>query len=234
MTAAAAAIILWLSASLASAGWSRSVRPTVLQRLPAMGTALGVPLQDVYLLRGKKGFELIDPDVVSWDRMSKLVWDRPDDVIQARYISTVERRGWWYPILESGERAAGLSFIGANGPSSFTDREIDEARGVYLRWLAGKLPDEVDPDRMGSGLEVVDRVLWGNVAGDVGPLLVLGLLLVSLAGMVRSRGVWIAERRLRFGQCGACRYELTGIDIKDCSVTWPGGGGGRGVGRVRE
>ena len=70
---------------------------------------------ELYLVRSPNGFEVVDSDVSSWDHLSQLANDRPQDLLVAHYESTVALRGYWFPMWVSGDRYVVLDGL-PNGP----------------------------------------------------------------------------------------------------------------------
>ena len=186
-------------------------------------------LADVFVLRDSSaGFELIDPEEASWDRLSGIMTQRATDLLQARYESTVSRRRrLWFPMIESGEHRVVFEPLVPIQPHPFSERDIREARVVYLAWLAKEGGSPELANELRAGDQWVSRVVPAGVVMNVVALMVLGTLVCSLLGMRRYVRVVRARRRLRQGVCGLCRYDLSGIASNpegtrcpECGAVW--------------
>jgi hypothetical protein len=232
-----------LVALLALAGLCASVRGLPLQGGDAwIDRLIGRPIQvpmgvppGVYLLRHGDDpsveFQVINPDKESWDRLSKLVEKRPQDVLGCGYSVRIIRRGMWYPSNELATRQVQItSMMPDESMNNFAPGELDRARKAYLDWLAspsgGNVPHEAALVAEGDSIE--QSMVIGAVLRNTGTLLAAGLLLLSLWGMPDYVRVWLASRRIRKGRCGVCKYDLRGIErgeeglkCPECGAVWP-------------
>jgi hypothetical protein len=173
------------------------------------------------LVRNGDHFDVADPNQTSWDKMTKIITQRPQDVLLARCESTVARRGIWYPTHISGDRRIVLEalpsappVIGGNPASRprwpFTPQELATARADFAAYLAS-----VDAE-FAAGVKTADehvyRFLPLGVLYNGVWLAGLGLLVFSLIGMRRYVRAWKAEVRLKRGNCGLCLYDLAGTE----------------------
>lgn len=173
-------------------------------------------------------FRLIDVEAESWDEMSKIVVDRPADVIECS--------------LDYGQGLEGL--FGATrrvtygnvrmqlwtATNTFTKKDIQEARRIYVEWITryrerlGVLFTDEEWAELKNG--PVGRVehLWMGYAHNLltAPALVVlvysasvGLVpwLVRLPWTLRA---WRQERRIGRGECPRCRYAIAGLTEKKC------------------
>jgi hypothetical protein len=169
-------------------------------------------LADVLVVRDpSKGFALIDPEEASWERLSGTMTQRPEDVLQVMYESTVERHGFWFPMIESGEHRVLIKPLQLLQLHPFSEGELREARVVYLAWLAKEGGSPELANELRGGDQPVSRVVPSGVLMNLVSVAVLGMLVLSLIGMPRYLRVARARRRLREGVCGLCRYDLGGI-----------------------
>lgn len=182
---------------------------------------------EIYVLKTSSGdLQLIDPDVASWDKLSRAVSEHPEDLLRFKYVSTVRPHGWWYPAVESGTRRIQVD---AMSPwPAFSDRERSRAMEMYLQWAVQQFGHDEITRELTSGPESVDRIIWPNLVLDVSSAAVVGLLAFSVAGMPRYLRVATSERRLTRGKCGVCRYDLrsierteAGVRCPECGAVWP-------------
>jgi hypothetical protein len=196
---------------------------------------MGAESVGVYLLRHGDDpgveFKIIDPDKESWDRLSRLTQERPQDLLYCDYHVRILQRGMWYPMKELTHRQVVVnSMLADEGLNQFAAGEIGRARKAYLAWLASPAGGNLPADAAIVAVDdvVEQRLLLPALLKNAGTLAAAGVLLLSLRGMPDYLRVWVAGRRLRRGRCGVCRYDLSatargpdGVQCPECGLVWP-------------
>jgi hypothetical protein len=191
---------------------------------------------EVFLVRSGSMFDVIDTDEASWDRVSRLITDRPYDLLRGHLESTVAKRGYPFPMWESGMLRIALEPLPRTraipGQSEeqrprweFSTLELSQARAAYWNYAV-----DIDSESA-AALEHedvrLDRVLPLGFLFNGLSLAVFSVLVFSLIGMPRYLRYATAQRRLRGGVCGICRYDLSmierseeGIRCPECGAVW--------------
>jgi hypothetical protein len=180
----------------------------------------------VFAFRDGEGgsIEIIDPDSESWDRLSRLISTRTVDVLRLDFREVYQVVCIPFPVAIKCERTVRSKFLGSEHP--WTAEERAQARVLLVRWLGEQHSERAESVRSG------DYKSWEPVFWGMGLNLVVLLFMLALPAMVigmpRYLRVNYAERRLRQGRCGLCRYDLRsthtsfeGIRCPECGAVWP-------------
>ncbi|HYE60822.1 MAG TPA: hypothetical protein VD997_02405 [Phycisphaerales bacterium] len=188
--------------------------------------------EQVFVLRrGDGGYEVLDPQFMSWDRLSRLTQENAYDLLDVQYVQVDEVFGRWYPTWYESRRWIVMDPLGLKAGKEWSDAELARVRELFLGRLAVTMPEQAASVRNGNAL--VREVRWDGVALN-GLSLVVGLLLPFLAyGSPPYVRLAVARRRLARGECGCCRYELQGmvgadgrVRCPECGAVWGAEGGG--------
>jgi predicted Zn-ribbon and HTH transcriptional regulator len=175
-------------------------------------------------------FEIIDSNHQSWDRLSKLITERPADVLACSYNVRIIQRGMWFPSNELAKREVVItSMMADESMNNFAPGELSRARKAYLAWLAspagGNAPKEAALVENGDTLE--HRMVYAAILKNAGTVVAAILLLISLRGMPEYLRVWRAGRRMKKGRCGVCKYDLSATEAingekrcPECGAVW--------------
>jgi hypothetical protein len=176
-------------------------------------------------------FEVIDSNQQSWDRLGRLITERPADVLGCSYSVRIIQRGMWFPSNELAKRDVIItSMMPDESMNNFAPGELGRARKAYLAWLAsptgGNAPKEAALVADGDTLE--QRMVYPAVLKNSGTVIAAILLLLSLRGMPEYLRVWRAGRRIKKGRCGVCKYDLSATpaingekQCPECGAMWP-------------
>lgn len=177
------------------------------------------------------GFEILDPDVESMDRITRLLSERPMDIAPVSLFVTPVRRGAWAPTRESHEVFLRAPRGDGNG---WTDGEVSRAREELARWLEAS-PGAALP-RVGRAIREGrdERVVWSGHARNVASVMIGAAWVVSWS-WVMPWSAWRVRRALARGECPRCGYALAGVPeggragevgvrCPECGRVWAGVG----------
>jgi hypothetical protein len=188
------------------------LRQGVLQ-LPALRLAGSGP-SGLYLKRDDP-VRVIDEDRASWDELSRLMHESPDELARVTVSWDIKRSGLW--AMTRMEERWSLAWVWMGEPWSAED----QARGyaAVAEYIVGV---QGWPTRFGAlahGPGERFTLLWGGYGINALTVALLVALAASLAWVPRVPA-WIgaARRRLRQrpGHCRACGYELGGLEGDVC------------------
>lgn len=180
-------------------------------------------------------FHPLDLDDESADAFSRIIVDRPVDVIEAETGMTLTHRGLWYPVHEETMRVFALVPLGTHHrlPHGFQQADaslnMEDARASFVAWLGGPTQGN-DAEAAafvarGQSAEVISRLRPAALAVNAATLAALLIFAFSVYGMPRYLRVARARRRLRQGRCGVCRYDLRAsaarsLTCPECGSVW--------------
>lgn len=174
-------------------------------------SALEYPTE-AHAVRENDTIILIDPERESWDRLGSRLQVNPEDVLTLLYRPERQTRGLW--AMTTTTETHRISVVRGE---SFTDEEIEEAKGLFLpliedRWGAREA-------LLAAAGHVERRILWTGYLHNALSLTALVLLLVSLAWVPRAPA-WIrarfTTRALSQGKCPSCGYDISAIAHHTC------------------
>ncbi len=177
---------------------------------------------ELYFVREPTGLRIVDPDITSWDEPSRLLRERPQEVLLMHYLAMRLRQGTWG--LTEDARAYRLA---ESLGSSFTPEERQEARRIYLERLAARGQiDSARAERLKVADFSEDHLLWRGYAFNIACLAGAIALLYSLRWIPRTPAWFRARHRtqaLRRGRCPRCGYTISGLPeprCPECGETW--------------
>jgi hypothetical protein len=198
------------------------------------GTFGGPQMVSVFVARSTgsvTGFEILDPDVESMDRITRLLSTRPMDIAPVSLLATPVRRGAWAATRESHDVFLRVP-RGDNG--GWSDGDVSRAREELARWLEAS-PGAALP-RIGRAIREGrdERVVWSGYARNVASGAVAAAWAASWAWMLPG-SAWRVRRALARGECPRCGYALAGVraggvggkagtTCPECGRVWTGGG----------
>jgi hypothetical protein len=163
-------------------------------------------------------FRVVDDDAAKAE-LDQACLTRPRDVIEVSCESTIAKLGFWNPTRIEGDRRIVLNgrlsgpAAPINDPSkwprfTFSPEELEQARAAYFAHI-NAIDSEFSRDLEFGNQHVLQRLPMGwlkNAAAGV----VLALLVFSLIGLPNYLRAAMCAFRLLYGQCGVCRYDLSG------------------------
>ncbi|MFM9995840.1 MAG: hypothetical protein ACKVU4_08570 [Phycisphaerales bacterium] len=170
-----------------------------------------------YGVREPSGLRLIDPDNDSWDEATKLLAERPDDVITFTFRHSSWKKGLWAVSRETTRTHFEFMPMGAD----FTAEEKTTLRRLIVEQVL--LPRElidasIAPALIASDLES-EKTIWSGRAHTSFALLAFLALVYSLCWVPRAPS-WLRERRiaraLACGRCPTCGYNILGLPGFTC------------------
>jgi hypothetical protein len=184
-----------------------------------------------FAIREGSELRLTHPNEVSWDEVTRLLSERPGDVLGIACAGARRRTGLWAPTREHETVRIELRY-----GSGFTPRERERARALFIDTViapAWRAPaDGDDPqsperlDHLRRGDVEATRVLWGGHVHNAASLLALLAALYSLQWVPRAPA-WLRARRharaLARARCPQCGYSITGLPgnrCPECGRTW--------------
>lgn len=200
----------------------------------------------IWIVRQGEGFAIRDPDNESWDEMTKVIRDRPQDAIQLRYSrpDPPVYEGFYAPTRAVYTWRVSVTPVRGESLDLVPPPNGGEARAAFVRWWAqqedGPPPDVVN--RLLAEDFTRTEVRWSGYVHDAAALGAFVLFLYSLAWIPRAPSYLArtrAQRRLARGRCPHCEYSIEGLPepvCPECGGGWnitaeddlpPGSGGGR-------
>lgn len=218
LLAALLAIAATLPANQARGGYSQAgawIRQHLLppdRTFPAITTNL-----DLYFVREPTGLRLIDTDAESADDITRLLMERPGDVLLLRYQPRIVRQGLW-AITEQADHHRIVAEFGSN----FTPAEREEALRRFIAYAAAVMPHVSDEvfTALARG-ETINRhtTIASGWVVNITTLALLGAFLLSLRWVFRVPGqvrAWRGRRALAAGRCPACGYSIQDLESSIC------------------
>lgn len=206
--------LLCLPDSVYRGGYSAAGRATSL----LLGRALpqgDPPMGDFIAVREPTGFRRLHPEEDSWDETTRLLAQRPQDMVLFSAMYHEGSFGVWAPTRHS--RAIRLdSTVGSGIPKAEADalraRFLDEF-GFPARFSAASRATLV-----AGGTAAESGVVWSGYAHDAAALMALALLILSLGWV--SLGPWSrSSRRARAmarARCPRCGYSIRALPEPRC------------------
>lgn len=195
-------------------------------RVKRMGTA-GHP---IWAVRQSEGFVVRDPDNESWDEMTKVIRDRPQDAIHLLYSNPEPPvyEGFYAPTRAVYTWHVSVTPVRGESLDLVAPPNGDEARAAFVAWWAqqpeGPPADVVN--RLVTENVIRTEVRWSGYLHNSLALLGLILFLYSLAWIPRV-GPYLtrtrAQRRLARGCCPHCNYSIAGLPepvCPECGKGW--------------
>lgn len=169
-----------------------------------------------YFVRDGEAIRRLDPDRESWDEASRVIDERPGDMLVLVYSGRREHSGLWAP-TRLDEQHAIVASDRLPG-RTFTPAQRDQARARFAAELARDLGAHVE-GALAAGAHTGRRLLWAGYAHNL-------LTLAALAGLVCSAR-WVPEawarrqarrraRALAAGRCPRCAYPVAGLQAARC------------------
>lgn len=183
-------------------------------------------LPEAYFVREGPGFRLIDPEAESWNELSRLVVERPTEVMHCFFDSGSGLEG----VLAATRRVtfADVRIELWTAENPFTDEEIVRVRRGFLEWVRNNRAgvELADEEWARLRFSTVKRVetRWGGHVQSACLLMLAGLTMYSwCAGLIpwavrlpaRAR-MWKRERRIARRECPRCRYAIAGLAERKC------------------
>lgn len=150
------------------------------------------------------GFEVIDPDAESMDRVARMLRENSSDIAPVGVLVRPVARGWWRPTRVDYS----WTF---RAPRTWTDD--DNSRAMLA--LAQFLDAQGEPDLSALSRAITDdrltRVRWVGYAHNALDASLLIGFLVSCTWILPGSG-WRVRRALRRVKCPSCGYSLRDLE----------------------
>jgi hypothetical protein len=167
----------------------------------------------VYAVRTEKGWELCDTESESWDRLSRVLQDSPQRVVNLGRDVRIERTGIYALTGETRIQRLVVARMDTDPATPALTAADDAAlRALYCDYLDSLSDDKTLSSQIRAGDVVQSRTLWPGVLHNFIALAALLGLATSLTGLPR----WLRSLRRQPWQCRGCGYDLRGSDGAKC------------------
>lgn len=206
-------------------GWCALAPRGSLARMWGRGAPAGPPFA-LWVVRDATSagvtLRTIPIEMVSWDEPSRLLQDRPGDVLELRVLTRPARDG----LAATAWRRWTYS---ESWGASFTSAERARARVLLAEALGAQGHPAAAAWVRRRGDPAALDVSWGGVALNA-VFVLLVLALVASTGWVARTSAYRVERSLARGRCPACGYGLGGVPVEglgmvrcpECGRGWTG------------
>lgn len=167
----------------------------------------------LYVIREPQGFRTIDPELESWDELSRIIDQRPRDVAEAVYSDRRFRSGFWAPTRRTHDVRIRLMPMAGE----WTLQEEAQVRRLFAAALSGER--HVEPAVLTPAGLTTSTIIWTGVAHNAAALTAFALLILSLAWIPESVRRFRARKRERAiarGVCPNCGYVVRGLPDGVC------------------
>lgn len=168
------------------------------------------------------GFEIIDPDLESMDRITRILRESPDSIAPIGVLARPVARGWWRPTHVDHAWAFRV-------PRTWTSE--DQSRAILT--LVQHLEAQGEPELVALARSIADNrlayVRWTGYAHNALDATLFVGFIVSCAWLLPGSG-WRTRRALRRGTCPKCAYSLKNLEpdalganatrCPECGQTW--------------
>ena len=177
-----------------------------------------------FFVREPDGLRMLDPNNQSWDEATRVLAERPGDVLQLTFSRQTRAWGWWSPFLEF--TTLSIDADPTLPGRTFTPAQREEARHRFLDDFGlGYLEPIGRLAGMRRGERNFTRVIWSGVRTNLTWLLAVAAFVYSLRWFPERRS---ARRRELLDRhlCPRCGYSTRGLPEPKCpecgeTLDWP-------------
>lgn len=153
------------------------------------------------------GFEVIDPDAESMDRVARLLRENSSTIAPVGVLARPVARGWWRPTRVDYNWTL-------RAPSSWTDQNIADASLALANYLEAQGEPELTALARAITDQRLTRVRWIGYAHNTLDATLLIAFFISCGWILPGSG-WRTRRSLRRTKCPSCGYSLKDLEPAD-------------------
>lgn len=153
------------------------------------------------------GYEVIDPDAESMDRVARLLRENSSTIAPVGVLARPVARGWWRPTRVDYNWTL-------RAPSSWTDENIASASLALAKYLEAQGEPELTALARAITDQRLTRIRWIGYAHNTLDLTLLIAFIVSCGWILPGSG-WRTRRALRRAKCPSCGYSLKDLEPAD-------------------